>query len=67
MPYSLLIPVTMNEYQNQSHVRYECKYHIVWYPEYRRKKLYGRLGQRFGEMIHDCIDGLPVHVVYIVK
>ena len=43
----------MKEYQSQSHVRYECKYHIVWCPKYRRKKLYGRLRQEFGEMMHD--------------
>ena len=43
----------MKEYQSQSHVRYECKYHIVWCPKYRRKKLYGRLRRRFGEMMHD--------------
>ena len=43
----------MKDYQSQSHVRYECKYHIVWCPKYRRKKLYGRLRQRFGEMMHD--------------
>jgi putative transposase len=43
----------VKEYQSQSHVRYECKYHIVWCPKYRRKKLYGRLRQHFGEMMHD--------------
>lgn len=43
----------MKDYQSQSHVRYECKYHIVWCSKYRRKKLYGRLRQRFGEMMHD--------------
>jgi REP element-mobilizing transposase RayT len=43
----------VKEYQSQSHVRYECKYHIVWCPKYRRKKLYGRLRHRFGEIMHD--------------
>ncbi|MFA6012255.1 MAG: IS200/IS605 family transposase, partial [Desulfobacteraceae bacterium] len=31
----------MKEYESLSHVRWECKYHIVWIPKYRRKKLYG--------------------------
>ena len=31
----------------------ECKYHIVWCPKYRRKKLYGNIRKRFGEIIHD--------------
>ncbi len=40
----------MKEHQNQSPVRYECKCHIVWCPKYSRKKLYGQLRQRFGEI-----------------
>ncbi len=43
----------MQDYQSQSHVKYECKYHIVWCPKYRRKKLYGEIRKRFGEIIHD--------------
>ena len=32
----------MREYQSLSHVRWECKYHIVFVPKYRKKVLYGR-------------------------
>ena len=53
----------MKEYQSQSHVRYECKYHIVWCPKYRRKKLYGRLRQRFGEVIHDLCRQKGVELI----
>lgn len=35
----------MQDYQSQYHVKYECKYHIVWCPKYRRKKLYGKISQ----------------------
>ncbi len=52
----------MKEYQSQSHVRYECKYHIVWCPKCRRKKLYGQLRRRFGEIMHDlcCQKGVEL-------
>ena len=53
----------MKEYQSQSHVRYECKYHIVWCPKYRRKKLYGRLRQQFGEMMHDLCRQKGVELI----
>jgi putative transposase len=43
----------MQDYQSQSHVKWECKYHIVWRPKYRQKKLYGELRRRFGEAAHD--------------
>ena len=43
----------MTEYQSLSHVKWECKYHIVWCPKYRRKKLYGKIRRRLGEILHD--------------
>ncbi len=43
----------MKEYQSLSHVKWECKYHIVWCPKYRRKKLYGKIRRRLGEILHD--------------
>ena len=33
----------MHDWENQAHVRWECKYHVVIIPKYRRKVLYGRL------------------------
>jgi putative transposase len=27
----------MDEYQSLSHTVWDCKYHVVWIPEYRRK------------------------------
>ena len=43
----------MNNVQSLSHSRWECKYHIVWIPKYRRKVLYGHLRQHLGEVFHD--------------
>jgi len=53
----------MKGYQSQSHVKWECKYHIVWCPKYRRKKLYGRLRRRFGEIIQDLCRQKGVEVI----
>jgi putative transposase len=30
----------MDEYDSLSHSKWECKYHVVIIPKYRRKKLY---------------------------
>jgi putative transposase len=30
----------MHEWQSLSHVRWECKYHVVIIPKYRRKVFY---------------------------
>jgi putative transposase len=36
-----------------SHTKWECKYHIVWIPKYRKKVLYGRLRQYLGELLKE--------------
>ena len=53
----------MKNYQSQSDVRYEYKYHIFWCPKYRRKKLYERLHQRFGEMMHDVCHQKGIELI----
>ncbi len=42
----------MDDTQSLSHARWECKYHIVWIPKYRRKALYGKIRQDLGEVFH---------------
>ena len=43
----------MKDWQSQAHVRWECKYHIVIIPKYRKKNLYGRLRKQVGEILRD--------------
>lgn len=33
-----------------SHSRWECKYHVVFIPKYRRKVLFGQIRQELGEV-----------------
>lgn len=53
----------MRDYQSLAHVRWECKYHIVWVPKYRRKRLYGKVRRRFGEIIKDLCRQKGVEVI----
>src|SRR4029077_2100098 len=39
----------MDDYESLSHSKWECKYHVVFIPKYRRKTLYGELRQHLGE------------------
>ena len=43
----------MHEWQSLSHVKWECKYHLVIVPKYRRKVFYGRFRQRIGVILRD--------------
>jgi putative transposase len=40
----------MDTSKSLSHTRWECKYHIVLIPKYRRKTLYGQLRVHLGEV-----------------
>ena len=41
----------MNNVESLSHTKWECKYHIVFIPKYRKKALYGALRQQLGELL----------------
>ena len=36
-----------------AHSRWDCKYHIVFIPKYRRKAIYGEIRQLLEEIFHD--------------
>jgi len=40
----------MDDYESLSHSVWDCKYHVVFIPKYRKKTLYGELRRRFGEV-----------------
>jgi putative transposase len=42
----------MDDYESLNHTKWECKYHIVFIPKGRRKKLYQQLRQDLGEVFH---------------
>jgi putative transposase len=43
----------MSDYQSLSHTKWECKYHVVFIPKYRRKVLYGQLRGHLGEVFRE--------------
>jgi len=36
-----------------AHSRWDCKYHVVFIPKYRRKAIYGELRKLLGEVFHE--------------
>ena len=43
----------MKEYQSLSHTRWDCKYHVVFIPKRRKKRVFGPLRRHLGEMLHE--------------
>lgn len=53
----------MHEWESQSHVRWDCKYHVVIVPKYRRKTIYGNLRRQIGRIIRDLCRQRGVELV----
>ncbi len=51
----------MTDNESLAHTRWECKYHVVWIPKYRRKALYAELRKHLGQVLrelaqqHECL------------
>ena len=41
----------MRDCKTQAHVKWECKYHVVVLPKYRKKVIYGKIRHRVGEIL----------------
>ena len=46
-----------------SHTRWECKYHIVFAPKYRRHIVYGRLKTDIGNILRELCDRKGVEII----
>ena len=42
----------MREVNSLNHTRWECKYHIVFIPKYRKKVLFGQIRKEMGDGFH---------------
>ncbi len=40
-------------YESLSHSKWECKYHLIFVPKYRKKVLYGKIRQYLGPVFHE--------------
>ena len=42
----------MSDYRSLNHSRWECKYHVVFIPKYRKKRIFGQIKRYLGEVFH---------------
>jgi putative transposase len=43
----------MHDWESLTHVRWECKYHVVVVPKYRRKVIYGQVKKTIGAILRE--------------
>ena len=46
-----------------SHTKWNCKYHIVFIPKYRRKAIYGKLRADIGQILRQLCDYKNVEII----
>ena len=53
----------MDDDLSLSHTRWNCKYHIVFIPKYRRKEIYGKLRSDIGQIIRQLCSYKGVEIM----
>jgi len=43
----------LKDYRSLCHTRWDCKYHVVFIPKRRKKKIFGALRKHLGDMFHE--------------
>ena len=53
----------MKDWQSQAHVKWECKYHVVFIPKYRKKVLYSKVRRRIGGILRQLCRQKEIELV----
>ena len=53
----------MDDDLSLSHTKWNCKYHIVFIPKYRRKEIYGKLRQDIGQIIRQLCAYKDIEII----
>ena len=67
----------MKDWRSLAHVKWDCQYHVVILPKYRRKEFFGKMRRRIGEILRDLCrqkdvelvegDAMPDHIHMLVR
>ncbi len=49
--------------ESLSHTRWNCKYHVVFAPKYRRQVIFGKLKTDIGKILRDLCDRKGIEIV----
>ena len=52
-----------NKTDSLAHTKWMCKYHIVFTPKYRRKKIYNQIRKDIGEIMHELCKYKGVEII----
>ena len=53
----------MHDWESLSHVRWDCKYHVVIVPKYRKRALYGKIKRDAGVILRDLARQKGIEII----
>ena len=53
----------MNDNKSLAHTKWNCKYHVVFAPKYRRKIFYGEKREEIGKILRELCGWKNVNIV----
>ena len=53
----------MNDMNSLAHTTWNCKYHIVFAPKYRRQIIYGKLKEEIGKILRKLCEQKEVEII----
>ena len=53
----------MNDSSSLAHTKWNCKYHIVFAPKYRRQIIYGKLKKEIGKILRELCTWKQIEIV----
>ena len=53
----------MNDIHSLAHSKWNCKYHIVFVPKYRRKAMFGEKGREIGAILRELCKWKGVNII----
>ena len=53
----------MEDSKSLAHTKWNCKYHIVFAPKYRRKVIFGKLKEEIGKILRELCNWKQVSII----
>ena len=53
----------MKDWRSMAHVMWECKYHVVVVPKYRRREFYGKRRRQVGEILRQLCQQKEIELI----
>ena len=51
------------DYNSLSHTKWNCNYHVVFAPKYRRQAIYGKIKEEIGQILRKLCEQKGIEII----